>query len=43
MMDLIRDFETSYLAIAAAAVFVVLTAITMGLFSKNKMPVEGKV
>lgn len=43
MMAFIGVFENPHLSIAAAAIFALLTAVTMGLFSKNKMPVEGKV
>lgn len=39
----LRSFETYPLAIAATVLFAVLIAATMGLFSKNQMPVEGKV
>lgn len=38
-----RSFEVSRSVVAATALFAVLIAMTMGLFSKNQMPVEGKV
>lgn len=33
----------SYFTLAAAGLLAVVIAVTMGLFSKNQMPVEGKV
>lgn len=35
--------ETSHIGIAAASVAIVFLIANMGLFSKNQMPVEGKV
>lgn len=42
-MDSIKHLETSHLIIGVTTVLAVLVAVTMGLFSKNQMPVEGKV
>lgn len=42
-MDYTKSFETSHLIIGLTSVFAIVIAATMGLFSKNQMPVEGKV
>lgn len=41
--DIQMAFETSYITFAATGLLAVVIAVTMGLFSKNQMPVEGKV
>lgn len=42
-MNYITSLETSHISIAAAGVVIALLIVNMGLFSKNKLPVEGKV
>lgn len=42
-MDYIKSLETSHLIIGLTSVFAIIIAATMGLFSKNQMPVDGKV
>lgn len=42
-MGLLESVETSHLVAAATGLLAVIIAATMGLFSKNQMPVEGKV
>ncbi|KAF3770167.1 NAD(P)-binding protein [Cryphonectria parasitica EP155] len=41
-MDYIKSAKTSHLTAAAAGLLAVTIASTMGFFSKNQMPVEGK-
>jgi hypothetical protein len=42
-MDYINSLSATQTTIAAASLVAVLSAIAMGLFGKNQMPVEGKV
>lgn len=42
-MDSMKSLELSHLAIGFTSVFAILIAAAMGLFSKNQMPVDGKV
>lgn len=43
-MELLEAIQTPHLTIVAAGLLAVLiAAVTMGLFGKNRMPVDGKV
>lgn len=42
-MDFLRSFGSTPVVLAVAGVLFTLFAVTMGLFSNNQMPVEGKV
>lgn len=42
-MDYINSLSATQVTIAATSLVVILTAVAMGLFGKNQMPVEGKV
>ncbi|ROW17676.1 hypothetical protein VPNG_00594 [Cytospora leucostoma] len=41
-MDYINSLSATQVTIAATSLVVILTAVAMGLFGKNQMPVEGK-
>lgn len=43
VMELMEAIKTSHLSIIAAGLLAVLIAVTMGLFGRNQMPVDGKV